>query len=869
MPSNVASLLADDNDETFTDVSDLLADDEPAGEVNRIDIDTRDPNPMTTLERWTPGGEAAYLARLTPEQRGRFIREAMEGKNRTAADALLGFIHGGTMGAAKPIARQSARLQGESPGEATATFGDAQKRSPWAYGISQALGGLPAAMLLSRGGVVGGAMSGAVFGGLQGFLGSDAGANAKTFGEEFSGDNLSGKGMDAATGAGIGAVLGGGAPIIGKGVSKLLGMFAPKAGAAVASSADDVASRADDYLAQMDDVATTADDAVPPLDPVPEARPPTERWHGEAQIPAGTKKLSSADDVADEIFAKADPDAGTRKLGLARDPEIDIDTKQTPFRNFLKDEEGAVKIGMSKKDAFRKLMQESGIDDYDAKGKDALFEQWLGRKAQSSKQGAMARAQKNAAIEDLKAQIEALSARAKPGPGPGPKPEPFDGGHFDEINNELGGRKVSGGLEAFVRLAKGAETWEELETVIRKMQGVPGLERLRMPDHIQDQILDDAFRAQADAFESADTVANAVKPPPAKDPEFLRKSQELADMLGQEEFPKPPRGGDPKNPRSKFFTYGEPNEAKTVVDRAEQIADWDMGMDSAKARWSKDDSWVPPAKSAAPPVTAVEPPVAPSPQDPARDWYETFFPTRPPAQRAPMGTAEPIAIGDDFAAQLEAEIAGPQRARTPAGPKQPIDVPDMPQKIPEPISDELFAQEAAKVNALGGQKFAAAPPVMPSAPRPRPAPIEAPGFDAARASLGPPKSAAARPPLAPVIPNGVAGKVGRMVGRGAGAMVGGKLGAKAGGWLGEKMGERVGAAMTPEAMAQKLAADPAKLQQLASSGGPMAGAARFILQGMEEAGEAGLRARAFVAASMPSLRELFAPSDDRTAAQDR
>jgi hypothetical protein len=99
---------------------------------------------------------------------------------------------------------------------------------------------------------------------------------------------------------------------------------------------------------------------------------------------------------------------------------------------------------------------------------------------------------------------------------------------------------------------------------------------------------------------------------------------------------------------------------------------------------------------------------------------------------------------------------------------------------------------------------------------------------------------------------GLAGKViggASSIGGGLGGVV---FGARAGSVGGKKAVNAVDWAM------RKLSYDPAKLRAVANSNGPLAGAAKFILAGGEEAGEAGLKARAFVASMMPQLRELFA-----------
>jgi hypothetical protein len=107
----------------------------------------------------------------------------------------------------------------------------------------------------------------------------------------------------------------------------------------------------------------------------------------------------------------------------------------------------------------------------------------------------------------------------------------------------------------------------------------------------------------------------------------------------------------------------------------------------------------------------------------------------------------------------------------------------------------------------------------------------------------------------------VGGMVGQVGGAIGGWSAGGPIGALGGWAAGKKAGEK--AVSTADAVIRKLSYDPAKLKAVADGNGPLAGAARFILQGAEM-GETGIKARAFVASMMPQLRELFA--DDEQAA---
>jgi hypothetical protein len=104
----------------------------------------------------------------------------------------------------------------------------------------------------------------------------------------------------------------------------------------------------------------------------------------------------------------------------------------------------------TKEEVWQALKDAGGVDDYDAAKADAAYKAWKA--------------------------------------GAGPRPEPFQGGHFDEVNGELGGAKVSGGREAFDRLTRGERYWDEINTAIHKLRSVPGLENLRLPDHIEEAV---------------------------------------------------------------------------------------------------------------------------------------------------------------------------------------------------------------------------------------------------------------------------------------------------------------------------------------------------------------------------------------------
>lgn len=190
------------------------------------------------------------------------------------------------------------------------------------------------------------------------------------------------------------------------------------------------------------------------------------------------------------------------------------------------------------------------------------------------------------------------------------------------------------------------------------------------------------------------------------------------------------------------------------------------------------------------------------------------------AQGAAKLRRQPIDVGDDFAAQLESEMAGQQRNRLPIGNRKPIEVP---------------ADKAA--NAAQAQT-----------------PWDDEAIAAAR------KSGSAKL-------ESLGGKVGGVLG--AASSIGGGLGGIAQGYkAGQKLG--VGAARyadkvlsaisgaTPEKMASKLIREPGRLVELEQQGGELGRAAAFVLAGAREGGEQGLQARAYVLAAMPQFREWFA-----------
>ncbi len=311
-----------------------------------------------------------------------------------------------------------------------------------------------------------------------------------------------------------------------------------------------------------------------------------------------------------------------------------------------------------------------------------------------------------------------------------------------------------------------------------------------------------------------------------KDPEFLRKSKELADMLEQ---------GDDGTVRAKM--------PKDV--RNEQKLDWQEALDRGDESQSGHEGYVGPRYSAADKQAMQDAWVGP-----------------PPADTPPMEV--PVAASpDDVFTKPKGRVA-----------LEEVEVPDA-------ISEEAMQRYMAEVNAQGaGRLQAKQPDMFDEALRRMSArePIDVPAWEGETAVTEAPWMPKQRAPLQsrePIDPGNIflppqaASKQSKpgfwtperaqQVGEWAGGAVG--AAATGGNFLGVEGGKRLGkmiaGKLTPESMAQKLVANPAMLQKIAAGGGKMSGAARFILQGAQEGGEAGLKARAFVAAAMPSMRELF------------
>lgn len=235
------------------------------------------------------------------------------------------------------------------------------------------------------------------------------------------------------------------------------------------------------------------------------------------------------------------------------------------------------------------------------------------------------------------------------------------------------------------------------------------------------------------------------------------------------------------------------------------------------------------------------------------DWYD---------QVERMGGRRPDApMTDDFFAQIAAEV-NPQGAKNIEGvpwersPLTTIKRASAARQTPRNTEVPIESQADPFSDAT---TFSRRPSMMPVEP------IDVPGWQGVQGQAQAPAQASNASQLGRERME----KAGGVIGGAVGTMKAGPLGA----WPGYKAGQatmqgankvidkaaHLGAKLdrTPEQMAQQMAANPAMLQQAASSGGPMSGVAKFILQGAQEAGDIGLKARAFVAAAMPQFRELF------------
>ncbi len=359
--------------------------------------------------------------------------------------------------------------------------------------------------------------------------------------------------------------------------------------------------------------------------------------------------------------------------------------------------------------------------------------------------------------------------------------------------------------------------------------------------------------------------------PPSKDPEWLKKSGELAKMLGQgadEAAPvaaqavKPPRGGAPKDPRSRHFKYGA-DEGKTVLDRDEQIADWDMGMlgEGGKPWFSSGQKGLTPEERAAllkmqgePQVDgggdvlgrmrtwsnemkaakAAQPAAGAGEKATGQGAADLYQPMGAPASAA--ASAEKNAA-EETAKMSDGQIRGMLNEHGYSGDGMPFRSDDEIQRI----MSEVNAQGAS--NTGGWYK----PEVE--------APAPGPTIDAERLARG-------RDRLRGMV--GLGGKVaGAWGGLEAGGVIGGIGGAEVGERAAVKAFDKFEKASDKLAtLGQKWLTDPAKLHQLKQQGGELGSAAAFIIDGGRTGGEGGMAARAFIVMQQPFYRSWLASQND-------
>lgn len=175
----------------------------------------------------------------------------------------------------------------------------------------------------------------------------------------------------------------------------------------------------------------------------------------------------------------------------------------------------------NKLDAYRMLLQSSGINDHDFAAKDMAYETW--------KRGATKKDPE--AVEAHRKELAAWKEGGKKGPKPkaprgerSERPKAWRGGELDAMN-EGAGKKFSSMAEAFEKMAAGAKTWRDIKTkVIPRMREVPGFERVHLPMEVvtrhafQDQDraeAEDEFHPQrygeaiGDAHEDNDNIGGA------------------------------------------------------------------------------------------------------------------------------------------------------------------------------------------------------------------------------------------------------------------------------------------------------------------------------------------------------------------------
>ncbi len=377
--------------------------------------------------------------------------------------------------------------------------------------------------------------------------------------------------------------------------------------------------------------------------------------------------------------------------------------------------------------------------------------------------------------------------------------------------------------------------------------------------------------------------------PPAQDPEFLRKSKELADMLGQSDTkigPMPDPGIRGPNIKHKGAYRGQ--QFRFPEDRAgweRDPAAWKMGEDSSEPGSIMDllmaDKESPQTQAAIEALNRNERGMSRM-RNPA-DFDSSIARAPKPAEAAEAAAFEGPATGKGGGdlynpMGLKPKAIEPDTQMT-SKPDWFDQLERMGVRRPDaPMTDDLFEQISNDVNAAGAAKLRDVPWERSALKERAPievSPLNEPG--AAQQAISPADDAAIQ--AARARGREKMKEIGGYLGGAAGTLKYGPLGA----WPGYKSGQKavsaanaiadkagaIGAgmeqsaakALSPEAMAKNMIANPAILSRIAQSDSPLAGAAKFILDGANEAGEIGMQARAFVAAAMPSMRELFTGGD--------
>lgn len=630
------------------------------------------------------------------------------------------------------------------------------------------------------------------------------------------------------------------------------------------------------------------------------------------------KMLGTADDVAAPAAQAAD------NVVPIRPDQADIETKVTPIKNFLRDQDGSMYMGgkggkgpkyKTKEEALRKIFDASGVD---------------GMRNQSAKAG-----------------------------------------HFNEIERIVG-RKVKGTQDAFNALSamsakkRGKSVsdrdWEDVQTAIRELKQIEGLEDLKLPVDVQEALLPVQPAPDVPPVDEPSFNFGFNAKAKAKDPEFLAKSQDLADMLAAE--------GDtaitPVDMRpNSIHENATPNQIQDGAKYAEaQGLDPDVPLSAQggphikhkgtyrdkgysfpkdKAGWENEPHWWKAGEDDSEPGGIMEMMMreTETPQE-AAAWEalnkneRNASKWRNPSDvdssvgRRPAAFPEPVPMSSfDAATKPRARASADMPTNAKGGGADlydPMGLGDAPNV--RPSDAELFADVRAKAARAGKPDFSAAREATageealwgealnrmrakglinnvedagklgtrvatnPGAPFPDPitmtklspdnTAVGGPAIGANRFAMPPP--AALMPSPSPMPGNDAAqiasgkdrirsllGQVGKYSGAAGGFQSGGIMGAIGGAQVGAKSLPRSFDMMDKgadklHALGQKLLTDPAKLQQMEMQGGQMGKAASFVMEGAKTGGEAAMAARAYIISSQPWWREQFA-EDEQEANQ--